>query len=64
MNKTNLVFDFSNMAMRALFTCSYANAGAVTTFDTDEECGILIRKPKEHKDNQRIQRQNTESVIE
>ena len=44
MNKTNLVFDFSNMAMRALFTCSYANAGAVTTFDTDEECGILIRK--------------------
>lgn len=44
MNKTNLVFDFSNMAMRALFTCSYANAGEVTTFDTDHECGILIRK--------------------
>ena len=43
-NKLNLIFDFSNMAMRALFTCSYANRGEISTFDTDEECNILIRK--------------------
>ena len=44
MNKVNLVFDFSNIAMRALFTCSYASGGGVSTFDTDEECAVLIRK--------------------
>lgn len=44
MNKLNLVFDFNNMAMRALFTCGYANGGEVSTFDTDGECGVLIRK--------------------
>lgn len=43
-DKLNLIFDFSNMAMRALFTCSYANRGEISTFDTDEECNILIRK--------------------
>ncbi len=44
MNKVDLVFDFSNMAMRALFTCNYAGGSQVSTFDTDEECGVLIRK--------------------
>lgn len=44
MNKTNLVVDFSNIAMRSLFMCTYANKGDVSTFDTDEECGVLIRK--------------------
>ena len=43
-NKLNLIFDFNNMAMRALFTCSYVGEGSVSTFDTDEECGVLIRK--------------------
>lgn len=43
-NKLNLIFDFNNMAMRALFTCSYAGEGSVSTFDTDQECAILIRK--------------------
>lgn len=33
-----------NIAMRSLFMCSYAGAGKVSTFDTDEECGILVRK--------------------
>lgn len=43
-NKLDLVFDLSNMSMRSLFTCTYAKQGDVTTFDTDEECGVLIRK--------------------
>ena len=43
-NKLNLIFDFNNRAMRALFTCSYVGEGSVSTFDTDEECGVLIRK--------------------
>lgn len=43
-NRLNLIFDFNNMAMRALFTCGYAGEGSVSTFDTDEECAILIRK--------------------
>lgn len=43
-NKLNLIFDFSNMAMRALFICTYANKGEISTFDRDEECNILIRK--------------------
>ena len=43
-NKLNLIFDFNNMAMRALFTCNYAGGSAVSTFDTDEECGVLVRK--------------------
>lgn len=43
-NKLNLIFDFNNMAMRALFTCRYAGEGSVSAFNTDEECNILIRK--------------------
>lgn len=43
-NKLNLIFDFNNMAMRALFTCAYAGEGGVSTFDTDQECAVLIRK--------------------
>lgn len=43
-NKLTLVFDFNNIAMRALFTCGYAGAGSVSTFDTDDECNILVRK--------------------
>ena len=43
-NSLDLIFDFNNMAMRALFTCTYAGQGAVSTFDTDDECGVLIRK--------------------
>ena len=44
-NKLNLIFDFNNIAMRALFTCGYSSSeGSVSTFDTDEECNILIRK--------------------
>lgn len=42
--KTTLIFDMQNIAMRSLFMCSYAGAGKVSTFDTDEECGILVRK--------------------
>lgn len=45
MNKVNLVFDFNNMAMRALFTCQYSGGDQpVANFDTDEECAVLIRK--------------------
>lgn len=44
-NKLNLVFDFNNIAMRALFTCGYSSGEeSVSTFDTDNECAILIRK--------------------
>lgn len=44
-NKLNLIFDFNNIAMRALFTCGYGSGeGSVSTFDTDRECGVLIRK--------------------
>lgn len=44
-NRLNLIFDFNNIAMRALFTCGYGTGeGSVSTFDTDRECGILIRK--------------------
>ena len=43
-NKLNLIFDFNNMAMRALFTCNFAGESPVSTFDTDEECGVLIKK--------------------
>ena len=41
--KLNLIFDFNNIAMRALFTCGYA-AGeeSVSTFDTDRECALLV----------------------
>lgn len=44
MNKTNIIVDFSNIAMRALFTCSYSGVGEISTFDTDKECEILVRK--------------------
>lgn len=44
MNKTNLIVDFSNIAMRALFTCAYSGEGNVSTFDTDGECEFLVRK--------------------
>ena len=42
----SLVFDFNNIAMRALFTCSYSNTDHVMIkdFSTDAECGVLIRK--------------------
>lgn len=44
-NRLNLIFDFNNIAMRALFTCGYGTGeGSVSTFDTDRECGVLIRK--------------------
>lgn len=44
-NRLNLIFDFNNIAMRALFTCGYGSGeGSVSTFDTDRECGVLIRK--------------------
>ena len=61
MNKTNLVFDFSNMAMRALFTCSYANAGAVTTFDTDVKI-VLKDVTKANKDG--IQKMGAQGIVE
>lgn len=43
-SKLTLIFDFNNIAMRALFTCGYAGAGSISTFNTDEECNILVRK--------------------
>lgn len=43
-NKLTLIFDFNNMAMRSLFTCSYIDRGSVSTFDSEEDCNILIRK--------------------
>lgn len=44
-NKLNLVFDFNNMAMRALFMCQYSGGDQpIANFDTDEECAVLIRK--------------------
>lgn len=44
MSKTNIIVDFSNIAMRALFTCAYSGVGEISTFDTDKECEILVRK--------------------
>ena len=43
MSNLNLIIDFQNIAMRALFTCGY-NEPQVSSFDTDEECAILVRK--------------------
>lgn len=43
----SLIFDFNNIAMRALFTCSYGNSTdhvMIRDFSTDAECGVLIRK--------------------
>ena len=43
MTNLNLIFDFQNIAMRALYTCGYG-IPTVSSFDTDEECAILVRK--------------------
>ena len=42
-DKLALIFDYQNIAMRSLFACSYSNED-VSSFDTQEECNILIRK--------------------
>ena len=45
MSKLNLVIDFNNIAMRALFSCQYSGGDQpVANFDTDEECAVLLRK--------------------
>lgn len=43
-NKLNLIIDFNNISFRALFTCTYASEYEVSTFDTNKECEILVRK--------------------
>ena len=40
----NLVIDFNNIAMRAMYACIYMRESGVTNYDTQEECGILARK--------------------
>lgn len=40
----NLVIDFNNIAMRAMYACIYMRESGVTNYDTPEECGILARK--------------------
>lgn len=44
MRKLGAIIDFNNIAMRSMFTCQYMGDGSVQNFDTEEECGILIRK--------------------
>lgn len=49
MKDVNLVLDYSNMALRALYTCKYAtsNKGSgvvIENFNTEAECGVLARK--------------------
>lgn len=43
MKGTNLVFDFSNMAIRSMYSCVYTDP-AVNSFDSQSECDTLIRK--------------------
>lgn len=43
-NKLTLAFDFNNMAMRALFISSFTGENRTSTFDSDEDCNILVRK--------------------
>lgn len=43
MKTLNLIIDYQNIAMRALFMCGYGDSH-VSSFDTDEECAILVRK--------------------
>ena len=46
-NMLSLVFDFNNMAMRALFTCSFAKGAGdvmIKDFSTQAETAVLIRK--------------------
>ena len=43
----SLVFDFNNMAMRALFTCSFTKGAGdvmIKDFSTQAETAVLIRK--------------------
>lgn len=40
----NLVIDFNNIAMRAMYACIYMRESGVSNYDTSEECGILARK--------------------
>lgn len=42
-NTLNLVIDFQNLAIRAMFTCGY-NEPKISSFDTEEECAIFARK--------------------
>lgn len=44
MKTLNVILDFNNLAMRALFTCQYMGEAKINNFDTEEECNILARK--------------------
>ena len=44
MKNLNVIIDFNNLAMRALFTCQYMGDANIKNFDTEEECNILARK--------------------
>lgn len=44
MSTLNIILDFNNLAMRALFTCQYMGDANIQNFDTEEECNILARK--------------------
>ena len=44
MKTLNVILDFNNLAMRALFTCQYMGDANIQNFDTEEECNILARK--------------------
>ena len=44
-NRINLILDFNNFAMRAMFTCGFMDPTIkVRNFDTQEECRILVEK--------------------
>lgn len=44
-DKLNLVLDYNNLAMRALFTCQFTETNVdISNFDTVEECDVLVRK--------------------
>lgn len=44
MKTLNVILDYNNLAMRALFTCQYMGDANIQNFDTEEECNILARK--------------------
>lgn len=43
-NSLNLIVDFNNIAMRAVFMCEFMREQNISNFDTDEECAVLVRK--------------------
>lgn len=44
MSKTTMIIDYSNLSMRAMFTCKYMGTENVGNFDSQEDCNVLVRK--------------------